>query len=229
MKKALWTSALLLALAMVVGLSSCNDRPTLMPPSGGRLFEVLVVGDDSSIVRDVLQQDVPGLPQSEPQFDVSAIKTDAFKSTLRLSRCIVIVSVNPKAFDVPAMQTERNAIYRTAPRQHRGLRSPVVAHPQQDGDEQVAQHDSPQAQHQGRATHPTAIRHHDVDSCRHDCLKAGPRLLLAEQQLANGDEEYRSVSQLASDYSRWTALVLRLAGKFLRQRTQLLARTQHQR
>ena len=93
---------------MVVGLSSCNDRPTLMPPSGGRLFEVLVVGDDSSIVRDVLQQDVPGLPQSEPQFDVSAIKTDAFKSTLRLSRCIVIVSVNPKAFDVPAMQTERN-------------------------------------------------------------------------------------------------------------------------
>ena len=108
MKKALWTSALLLALAMVVGLSSCNDRPTLMPPSGGRLFEVLVVGDDSSIVRDVLQQDVPGLPQSEPQFDVSAIKTDAFKSTLRLSRCIVIVSVNPKAFDVPAMQTERN-------------------------------------------------------------------------------------------------------------------------
>ena len=89
-------------------LCGCSDRPGLMPPSGGRLFEVLVVGDDSSIVRDVLQQDVPGLPQSEPQFDVSAVAADNFKSTLRLSRCIVIVSVNPKAFDVPAMQTERN-------------------------------------------------------------------------------------------------------------------------
>ena len=97
-----------LALSILLMLCGCSDRPGLMPPSGGRLFEVLVVGDDSSIVRDVLQQDVPGLPQSEPQFDVSAIKTDAFKSTLRLSRCIVIVSVNPKAFDVPAMQTERN-------------------------------------------------------------------------------------------------------------------------
>lgn len=93
---------------MVVGLSSCNDRPTLMPPSGGRLFEVLVVGDDSSIVRDVLQQDVPGLPQSEPQFDVSAIKTDAFKSTLRLSRCIVTVSVSAKAYDTPTLRIEKN-------------------------------------------------------------------------------------------------------------------------
>ena len=78
-----------LALSILLMLCGCSDRPGLMPPSGGRLFEVLVVGDDSSIVRDVLQQDVPGLPQSEPQFDVSAIKTDAFKSTLRLSRCIV--------------------------------------------------------------------------------------------------------------------------------------------
>ena len=97
-----------LALSILLMLCGCSDRPGLMPPSGGRLFEVLVVGDDSSIVRDVLQQDVPGLPQSEPQFDVSAVAADNFKSTLRLSRCIVIVSVNPKAFDVPAMQTERN-------------------------------------------------------------------------------------------------------------------------
>ena len=90
-----------LALSILLMLCGCSDRPGLMPPSGGRLFEVLVVGDDSSIVRDVLQQDVPGLPQSEPQFDVSAVAADNFKSTLRLSRCIVIVSVNPKAFDVP--------------------------------------------------------------------------------------------------------------------------------
>ncbi|MDY4410602.1 MAG: DUF4837 family protein [Prevotella sp.] len=97
-----------LALSILLMLCGCSDRPGLMPPSGGRLFEVLVVGDDSSIVRDVLQQDVPGLPQSEPQFDVSAVAADNFKSTLRLSRCIVMVHVDSKIFTEPAIRTEKN-------------------------------------------------------------------------------------------------------------------------
>lgn len=108
MKKTHWTSTLLLAWVAVLWLASCSDRPTLMPSSGGRLFEVLLVGNDSGVVRDVLQQDMPGLPQSEPQFDVSAVAADNFKSTLRLSRCIVMVHVDSKIFTEPAIRTEKN-------------------------------------------------------------------------------------------------------------------------
>lgn len=108
MKRLLLIPRLLLGLAAMLSLGSCDDRPALMPPSGGRLFEVLLVGDDNGIVRDVLQQDMPGLPQGEPLFDVSTVKTAAFNTTLRLSRCIVTVSVNPKALDTPAMQVEKN-------------------------------------------------------------------------------------------------------------------------
>lgn len=53
MKKTHWTSVLLIAWATAMLLASCNDRPTLMPPSGGRLFDVLLVGNDSGVVRDV--------------------------------------------------------------------------------------------------------------------------------------------------------------------------------
>ena len=108
MKKTQWTSVLLIAWATAMLLASCNDRPTLMPPSGGRLFDVLLVGNDSGVVRDVLQQDMPGLPQSEPQFDVSTVAADNFKSTLRLSRCIVMVHVDSKIFTEPAIRTEKN-------------------------------------------------------------------------------------------------------------------------
>ena len=108
MKKTHWTSVLLIAWATAMLLASCNDRPTLMPPSGGRLFDVLLVGNDSGVVRDVLQQDMPGLPQSEPQFDVSTVAADNFKSTLRLSRCIVMVHVDSKIFTEPAIRTEKN-------------------------------------------------------------------------------------------------------------------------
>lgn len=64
-------------------LASCDGRGgSMVPPSGGKLFETLLVGDSNDIVKDALQTDMPGLPQREPQFDVSSIDSAAFGSSL---------------------------------------------------------------------------------------------------------------------------------------------------
>lgn len=93
----LWQTARLLVIAAVPFLTACGERGrTLLPPSGGRLYEVLLVGDRDDIVRDALQQDTPGLPQAEPQFDVSAIDSGRFNQSVSMARNIVMVHVNPQ-------------------------------------------------------------------------------------------------------------------------------------
>lgn len=54
---------LLAALCAVTLLTACNGRRGLQPSSGGRPYEVLVVGDRDSTVARALSEDVPGLPQ----------------------------------------------------------------------------------------------------------------------------------------------------------------------
>lgn len=89
-------------------LSSCDDRKGLLPPSGGRLYEVLLVGDKDDIVRTALQDDVPGLPQSEPQFDVSGIDSSRFNQAVSVARNIVIVNVNPRLYSTVRLSCERD-------------------------------------------------------------------------------------------------------------------------
>lgn len=102
----------LLLLTAIVALCSCSGGPqSLLPKSGGRPYEVLLVTSDrrcAAVVDSVLTQDMPSLPQSEPMFDVSQIDSTRFNQTTRLARCIVIVTVNPAVFTSTRIRYEKN-------------------------------------------------------------------------------------------------------------------------
>lgn len=101
----------LLLLTAIVALCSCSGGPqSLLPKSGGRPYEVLLVASDrrcAAVVDSVLTQDMPSLPQREPMFDVSLIDTTRFNQTTRLARCIVIVTVNPAVFTSTRIRYEK--------------------------------------------------------------------------------------------------------------------------
>lgn len=94
--------------SVVAVLSSCDGRSGMLPPSGGKLCEVLLVGDSADIVANALQADVPGLPQSEPQFDVSSIDSAAFGATLRATRNIVVIRTSPAVYSSVRIRYDRN-------------------------------------------------------------------------------------------------------------------------
>lgn len=102
----------LLLLTAIVALCSCSGGPqSLLPKSGGRPYEVLLVASDrrcAAVADSVLTQDMPSLPQREPMFDVSLIDTTRFNQTTRLARCIVIVTVNPAVFTSTRIRYEKN-------------------------------------------------------------------------------------------------------------------------
>ena len=113
-----------LLLLLLSALVSCRNG-SLLPRSGGQLYEVLLVGDTAGMVRSVLSADVEGLPQPEPSFDVSEVCAKAFGNTLRYPRNIVIVDINAEAYTRPSIRSERNVWHSLKPwcisghRQHR--------------------------------------------------------------------------------------------------------------
>ena len=93
--------------------ASCEGQGSLLPSSGGRPYEVLLLaasgnGRGAEAVDSVLSQDVPGLPQKEPLFDVSATDSTRFNQVARLARSIVIVNVNPRLFTRTRIRYEKN-------------------------------------------------------------------------------------------------------------------------
>ena len=96
-----------LLLLLLSALVSCRNG-SLLPRSGGQLYEVLLVGDTAGMVRSTLIADVEGLPQPESSFDVSEVSTKAFGNTLRYTRNIVIVDINAEAYTRPSIRSERN-------------------------------------------------------------------------------------------------------------------------
>lgn len=96
----------------VIAICSCSGDGLLLPKSGGRPYEVLVVsvesGRGAASVDSVLSLDVPGLPQSEPMFDVSLTDSAHFNQTAKLARSIVVVNVNPHLFTTTRIRYEKN-------------------------------------------------------------------------------------------------------------------------
>lgn len=89
-----------------VTLAACNrGKQTMLPDSGGRPYEVVVIGDSDSILYKVLSAPVGSLPQPEPSFDVSM--GAAMNATLRLARNIVVVETNAKLNQIK-VKYERN-------------------------------------------------------------------------------------------------------------------------
>ncbi len=87
--------------ASLLFAASCKDSDILMPNVSGAAFEVLLVIDNDiyrtpagETVFNILNGDVPKLPQSEPQFDISRIQYAHFDQLFRTTRSIVFVVVD---------------------------------------------------------------------------------------------------------------------------------------
>lgn len=107
MKKHLFYSSLVLVLAL---FSACSGgkKSVFTPTSSGRAYELLVVVEPGLWERpagralyDVLDSDVPGLPQSERSFRIMYTAPSNYDSTLKLIRNIIMVDVNAKLYTRP--------------------------------------------------------------------------------------------------------------------------------
>ena len=103
-------------LGIITGMQSCHKGSSaLLPSATGKPYEVLVVmdrtlwdGPSGQALKDVLTSDVPGLPQSEPQFDVSYTTPGQFDNILKPVRNIVIVEVSD-IYSAPKFSYRRNS------------------------------------------------------------------------------------------------------------------------
>jgi hypothetical protein len=94
---------LYLSILMVMALMmSCkkDGKSLFTPASSGRPYEVLVVVDKTQWEKpvgralfNVLDKDVPGLPQSERSFRISTVAPDRFDRTFKIFRNIIIVDI----------------------------------------------------------------------------------------------------------------------------------------
>ena len=100
-----------LSMALVLTLfSACSggNKGVFTPTSSGRAYEILVVVDPGLWERpagralfDVLDSDVPGLPQSERSFRIMYTAPANYDATLKLIRNIIIVDVNKDLYTQP--------------------------------------------------------------------------------------------------------------------------------
>ena len=88
-------------LATVILFTSCDGGGGFMSASGAN-NEVMVIMDDDSwqgeagrALFDVLNSNVKGLPQPEPNFRIIQIAPENFSSTFRMARNIIIPDISP--------------------------------------------------------------------------------------------------------------------------------------
>lgn len=103
-------------------LSACSKQLPLLPTSGGRPYDVVLLGDRDSVVATMLTQDTPGLPQSEPMFSVMQLSGNELSGSAKLARSIVVVETDSNRYDESVVNYERNVyakpqaiVYITAP------------------------------------------------------------------------------------------------------------------
>jgi len=109
-------SAIAMWAAMLLAVEACTSGHDLMPTSGGRPYEVLVVGADSqavAVVADGLRTlTMEGLPQPEKVFDVSAIVAGGLNQLTRYARSIVMVTTGIDTLRHPTVSYQLNAYAR---------------------------------------------------------------------------------------------------------------------
>ena len=102
------TETVFYAFTILLLLASCNGNPSLKPAAGGRPYSILTVGDIDSTLFSILSQEVEGLPQPEPSFDVTEIKQHDFNATWRLMRNIIIVRIDSLHYPSTQLWQERD-------------------------------------------------------------------------------------------------------------------------
>lgn len=93
---------------LLMAACSKSGKGVFTPTSSGRAYEILVVIDPGVWERpagralfDVLDSDVPGLPQSERSFRIMYTSPANYDSTLKLIRNIIIAEINPNLYTQP--------------------------------------------------------------------------------------------------------------------------------
>lgn len=101
MKRYLSYCGFLVLLLTVLTACGRGKKGMLTPTSSGRAYEVLVVIDQNVWERpagralyDVLDTDVPGLPQSERSFRIMYTDPSNYDSTLKLVRNIIVANIS---------------------------------------------------------------------------------------------------------------------------------------
>lgn len=97
-------------------LTACNDGPSLFRPSSSGLpYEVLVVCSDElweapagRAIFDVLDTDVPGLPQSERSFRISHTQPLGYTNLLKRFRNVIEVNIDPTLYTQTKMKYSRD-------------------------------------------------------------------------------------------------------------------------
>ncbi len=84
---------------------SCKSSGSVKPSATGARFELLIVMDDDlwetpagEATFDLFDQDMPGLPQSEPLFKITRVKRADFSDLLKPSRNVLYVDVSPDRY-----------------------------------------------------------------------------------------------------------------------------------
>ncbi len=87
---------------IVLALSSCDDS-VLKPSITGTPYEILVVASDKEwksdaghSLFDVLNANIPGIPQQESIFKISHVTPENFTHTVNIARNIIIFSISDK-------------------------------------------------------------------------------------------------------------------------------------
>jgi hypothetical protein len=103
--------SVLLFIAAIMILAGCDTTVTpgqgngrVLPNISGGAGEVLVVvdkyiwdGPTGEVLKDILKEEFPGLPQSEPLFDVTQITGGSFDNMFKFHRSIVLVTIKETA------------------------------------------------------------------------------------------------------------------------------------
>ena len=96
----------LVALVMV----GCNKGGRFLTSATGSIYECLVVCDDNVTepVKEVMAEDMYGLPQLENMFMVSHVTADQFDNYLKATRNILQIDINPLQYTKTKASTAQN-------------------------------------------------------------------------------------------------------------------------
>ncbi len=105
---------LLIMTVALLTMTGCK-KGMIYPLASGRPYEVLVVMDTATWMRpagralfDVLDTDVPGLPQSERSFRISRAEPKDMDQALNIFRNIIRVNIDPKQYTQTRMKFIRD-------------------------------------------------------------------------------------------------------------------------
>ena len=115
MKKMMCYMSLMLMLC-ILGSCKKDGKSLFTPNSSGTPYEVLVVMDDmmwedslaGKALYDVLDRNVPGLPQAERSFRISQIEPRNFKRGFKVFRNIIIPHIDATIYTQPKFKFSRN-------------------------------------------------------------------------------------------------------------------------